>query len=200
MASLVDPSIDLFDRTDLTWEEFCALPQADEHRFAELVDGRLIVNPPTPLHQLIGIRLSLALQLWIRGGDNRGEAYYEAGVKIAERRGYVADVAWWPAERCPPPGEPPSFAQPPGLIVEVESRSTRRLDRQRKRQDYPTVGVDELWLIDPDEPSWVGYRRDPTAAAHEPYDIITETRDVDEPLTSPQLPGFSVTLAELTTR
>lgn len=199
MASLVDRPIDLLDRTDLTWEEFCALPQAPEHRYAELVDGRLIVNPPTPLHQLIGIRLSFALQLWVRGGQGRGEAYHEAGVKIAERRGNVADVAWWPADRCPPPGEPPSFTQPPGLIVEVESRSTRRIDRQRKRRDYPTVGVDELWLIDP-EPSWVGCRRDPAAATHDPYDIITETRDLDEALTSPQLPGFSVTLAGLTTR
>jgi Uma2 family endonuclease len=62
-----------------------------------------------------------------------------------------------------------------------------------RRNDYPTVGVSELWLVDPREPSAQVIR---FGAAQE---TVLEL-DASDELTSPLLPGFSVTLRDLVDR
>lgn len=74
----------------------------------------------------------------------------------------------------------------------------RRYDLGIKRQRYEQRGLPELWLIDPAGPSALVLRRssgtmaDPSAG----FDVELKLMASDE-LTSPQLPGFHVTVADL---
>ena len=180
----------------LTWEQFLALPDDDALRHAELVDGEVVLNPPTSLHQRVVFRMMAELEDWSLSPAGAGEPTMEPVVQVAPRRGYLPDVAWYPPERCAPEGQPPSFHGPPALAVEVLSPSTRLLDAQRKRTDYARVGVDELWLVDPLGPAILVLRREDDAQE------LTLVADLgpDDTLTSPLLLGFSVPVRGLVHR
>ncbi len=182
---------------DLSWTEFLALP--DEYRHAELIDGEIVMNPPSSPHQLVVGRLFAALMAWCDGSPGRGEPTMEPPVGISEQRGYLPDLAWFPPERCAPPGEPAGYTNPPGLAIEVLSPSTRIFDAVRKPADYARVGVNELWLIDPEPPRAIAWRHRSGSATGEEFDVSTEL-DASDALTSPALPGFSVVVGDLVRR
>lgn len=175
---------------DLTWDEFLALPE--ETRNAALIDGEVIVNPPTARHELVVRNLNLIFMQWIRSPDGYGEVSTQQPVKINDRRGYQPDFAWYPPESCAPPEEPPSFSGPPRLIAEILSPSTRSFDLIRKRGDYEQIGIAEVWFVDGDKRHvLVCQPREPG----KPF-VDAELKEGDT-LTSPLLDGFEVTVGEL---
>lgn len=182
----------------LTWEQFLDLPDEDRYRHAELINGEVVVTAASPLHQQIVNRLWAAIDAWARAGPLRGEVTTEPAVQVAEHRGYLPDVAWYGHGKCAPADAPPSFEQPPDLVVEVLSPSTRTFDAIRKRHDYAAIGVRELWLIEPDGPE---------ARVLRPHDALPDVFvdaetdiDADGTLSSPLLPGLAVRLGDLVER
>jgi Uma2 family endonuclease len=174
--------------TGLTWQEFLDLPE--EYRHASLIDGELYVTAASFRHQLVLSRLHVALGIWINGAEGRGVVSGEPPVQITYNRGYLPDLAWWGQSKLAPPGGPPGVDGLPDLVAEVLSPSTWRIDTVRKRNDYPTVGINEQWLIDPDEPSAIVVRHgDGPETVRELF--------AEDALTSPQLPGFGITVGEL---
>ena len=79
----------------------------------------------------------------------------------------------------------------PDLMVEVLSESTAEIDRTTKLKLYARYGVQEYWLIDPEECTAEIYRREPQG-----FERVASLQPSDS-LTTPLLPGFSVTLREL---
>ncbi len=180
----------------ITAAEFYALPDSDEYRHSELIDGEVVVNPPSLQHQRIVNRLLFAIDAWSRESDDRGEVTTEPAVEISSRRVFVPDLAWWPSDRAAPPDQPPAFEGPPALIVEVLSPSTRAFDAIRKTSDHARVGVQELWLIDPEPLGAQVFRRSQDARE---FELVLEL-DRSGRLESPLLPGFSTSLESLVTR
>lgn len=80
-------------------------------------------------------------------------------------------------------------------MVEVRSPTTWRYDVGAKRDVYERVGAAELWLVDTEAASVLVYRRS-SAEVGAGFGVALELA-ADEALTSPLLPGFSVTVAEL---
>ena len=184
----------LAGRTGLSWEEFLALPV--ETRNCALIDGEIVMNSPNAGHELCVCNLLRAWSEWYHAAPDRGEASTQQPVRIAERRGYQPDLAWYPAEQCAPPGGPPAFSGLPAIVVEVLSPSTRGFDLVRKQHDYAVVGVRELWLVDPDEPGVIVARRPSPGGA---FTEIIEL-DIAGPVESPLLPGFALPVAEVFAR
>lgn len=183
----------------LLWEEFLDLPDDPAYRHAELIDGEVIVNPPTTLHQLLVGRIWSAIDLWIRAGKGRGEVTMEPLVQVRYDRGYLPDVAWYRQDRCAPPGELPHLEGPPDLAVEVLSPSNRPLDMVVKRADYARIGVQEFWLVDPAGPWAIVLRlQDPVTSPVE--FVVAEEVGPGGKLTSPLLPGLSIAMADLVAR
>jgi Uma2 family endonuclease len=142
--TIPDPSADpdrLLTVDDL--EELYELRPEDD-RTLELDDGILIVSPyPAKIHQLVVTRLSMILSqscpasLTVLAG---------VGVNITRFQHRVPDVAVVAAD---------SFdtifqEQPPALVVEVSSPSTRIYDRNRKKDVYEGSGIPSYWIFEPD--------------------------------------------------
>lgn len=178
---------------DLTWDEFLALPY--ETRNAALIDGEVVVNPPNAQHEMVVRNLNLVFMRWIRSQVGYGEVSTQQPVKINDRRGYQPDFAWYPPERCAPPGEPPSFSGLPQLVVEILSPSTRSFDLIRKRDDYENIGIGEVWFVDGDDHQALACQR---PESEHPF-VSAELSESDI-LTSPLLEGFEVPVKELFVR
>jgi Uma2 family endonuclease len=176
----------------LTWEQFLELLDRDEYTSAELIDGQVVVSTPSWMHQRIVTALIWLIRNWVAAGPDRGEVTLNPRVRITSNRGYLPDVAWYSADRVDDEGNEPDG--PPDLAVEVLSPSTRTYELVRKRADYARIGVDELWLIDPDGPTAYVLRREGTEFA------LVDDLDADGLLTSPQLPGLAIRLGALLER
>jgi Uma2 family endonuclease len=174
----------------MTVAEFLEL---DTPRWASLIEGEIVVNQPRALHQRIVVDLVVALTLWTRGGPDRGEVTSEIAVKLDDHNWFGPDVHWYRAGRGP--GRSEIAPQPmPDIAAEVRSPSTWRYDIGSKKARYEQYGLPELWLVDTAADEIIIYRRSKPGAAT--FDVSLQLARGDD-LTSPQLPGFALSLDEL---
>ena len=132
----------------LTYDDLRAMPD-DGHRY-ELVDGTLIVTPaPKIPHQRVVGRLFIAL-------SHAAPAEYEvlvAPVDYVASEHTVLEPDVLVARRSELGLD--NLRHAPVLVVEVLSRSTRRIDMGTKRLVFEAAGVPSYWLVDPDEPGLI---------------------------------------------
>ena len=103
------------------------------------------------------------------------------------------DLQWWAHGRDLP--GPFTRPHPLGdLVVEVRSPSTWAVDIGRKRRLFEQHGVRELWLVDPLSRTVLVFARSGPEAAE--FDVERDLGPEDE-LSSPLLPGFAVSVAEV---
>jgi len=117
----------------------------DGNRY-ELLDGVLMVTPsPGSPHQGIAARLAITLGVALQ---IPGHAYiYTPGVvQLPPRTQLQPDLLVAPARL--PIGAPWVDMKDQWLAVEVLSPSSRRYDRDFKRNAYLDLGVREVWLVD----------------------------------------------------
>ena len=175
----------------MTADEFLTLPDTDDLRSAELVEGELVVDPPRARHQLVAGEIIYALMTWSRSAEARGTVWHNLGVQLDERNVYQPDVLWYPAgTELDLDAKPPSPL--PHIAVEVRSPSTWRFDIGAKKAAYERKGLRELWLVDTDAKVVLVFRR--SAPDVRTFDVALE---IDHTLTSPQLDGFELPLVEL---
>lgn len=139
-----------------TFDEIRPLVETCDWRI-ELLDGHLLVSPPgTSWHQTLCWRLSTALGMYAvprRLGRPFSPGYivYPPGVE------FQPDVLVTPwAVQLLPWREMTEWL----LAVEVLSHTTREVDLGSKRSCYMDLGVQELWLVDPDIRRVTVVRRD----------------------------------------
>ena len=83
------------------------------------------------------------------------------------------------------------MTEPPDIVVEVLSPSTREADLVSKRRQYAELGVPEYWCLDADAQEVFVFR---------PPSADPVVLGIGETLTSPQLPGFVVPVERLLSR
>ncbi len=157
----------------------------------QLVDGVMVLNEPTLLHQLVCIRLSTALVNWAHAAPGRGVPLLPIDVRMTEHDVYGPDILWFRHGRAEE-SLTELTGQIPDLVAEVRSPSTWRYDVGRKRSVYEDGGVGELWLVDTEAEAVLVYRR--SGPDVERFDVALELSDT---LNSPLLPGFSLDLKAL---
>lgn len=132
--------------------EFEALPD-DGNRY-ELLDGTVYVTPPPVVAH--GVALS-ELQHVLRTAAPDGLLVVQVvGYQASPGTVFVPDLMVIPAPA--PAGR--YVTEPPLLVVEALSRSSRTHDRVRKLAAYQAAGVGAYWILDPDEPSLLVLDRD----------------------------------------
>lgn len=174
----------------MTVAEYLELP---EQRWASLIDGEVVVNPPRALHQRVVLELVFNLTLWSRAQPGRGEATTEIAVALDEYNWFGPDVLWYREGRGP--GRSDIAPQPlPDIAAEVRSPSTWRYDIGAKKARYEQYGLPELWLVDTAADVVLVFRRSSPKAPS--FDVSLELARGDD-LTSRLLPGFALSLDEL---
>ena len=177
-------------RTRLSIEEFL---RGDWPPGAQLIDGEVIVNDPTLMHQEIAKRIVFALEVWIRAGVDRGRVGFGGNWTVAPGHVFKPDV-WWTTSEMPIDLSAARQDLPPALVVEVRSPGTWRFDVGRKRDVYEQVGVRELWLVDTPASTVIVYRRSSPDSPGFDQDAEFTADDV---VASPLLQGFELAVDDL---
>jgi Uma2 family endonuclease len=172
----------------MTAAEYIALP--NDERWCELIDGVIVVNEPRLDHGVLSARLITALQIWVDSDEGHGFVAPPVDVDIDEHNVFAPDVVWLSHVRTARERLP----RIPDLCVEIRSPSTWRYDVGTKLAHYQAAGLAELWLVDTVAESIIVQRR--SAPGMPDFDVALELAG-DDVLTSPQLPGFALRVADI---
>jgi Uma2 family endonuclease len=178
----------------MTAEEYFAV--SVERDFTELIDGVMVVNEPTLLHNLAQGEIFAALRDWTRAAPDRGLASTPTSIPVDRYNVFSPDVLWLSEPRVPERLDE-RLEWLPDLAVEVRSPSTWRYDLGKKKATYERSGLPELWLVDTASRTVLVYRR--SSRDSEVFDVELELSEAEE-LTSPQLPGFGLWIERIFTR
>jgi Uma2 family endonuclease len=176
----------------MTSAEFLALPW-EETRWLELIDGEVVMNDPSRMHNGSQGEVFLALKQWSREAAGRGYVGFPLDIQIDERNVHKPDTLWYREARAPGRSDPRPYPAP-DLVVEVRSPSTWRFDIGRKKDNYECNGVGELWLVDTAADAVYVFRRSRPDAAR--FDVSLDFGP-GETLASPLLPGFALSVARI---
>ena len=181
-----------------TCDEFDALPNPDDGRKMELIDGRVVYS------MTVGFdhgRLTGIIITWFNNfilPRALGHVLTETGFRLRElpvRAGRVRgpDVSFIKASRLPPRSETRrgSLRLAPDLAVEVASPDEREEDLQAKIAMYFEAGVPIVWVVRPDPETVEVLRRDGSRLQFRPGDTLTSVEAGFE------VEGFSMPLADL---
>jgi Uma2 family endonuclease len=172
----------------LTADEYLA---REDPRWTELVEGVLVVNEPTVLHQRVVGLIYAALLAWTQAASGRGVVSLPLDIQLDDATVLAPDVLWFAddidlgAPRAP---------RMPDLAVEVRSPATWVYDIGPKRDLYERHGLSELWLADTASRTILVYRL--TRPEGGGFDVQAELTAA-QTLSSPLLPGFAAPVAEL---
>jgi Uma2 family endonuclease len=131
-------------------EEFWALPEREDGAYYELIEGYLYMIPRSEHpHGRLDSRFNFALIKFMLDNNNEGEVYhpYAAVYRRAENSTYFEpDMMYVSRESLERMGSERTSAD---IAFEYLSKSTAAYDRTTKADAYLTLGVRELWLVDP---------------------------------------------------
>ena len=176
----------------LTYRDF--LRFADDGFRHELVDGVHYVTPsPATRHQRLSRDLLVALDGYLKR-TGLGEVFAAPFDVVLSDHDIVEPDLLVVLRNQSDMVTDKHVRGAPAIVVEILSPSTQGRDRGIKRQLYERSGVLEYWLVDSDECSVVVDRLDASGRLAPAERSLGGNGDQ---LTTPLLPGFSVSLAEL---
>lgn len=156
----------------------------------ELVRGEVVpISPGGILHSQVTMNAARLLDSHVRPLKIGRVLTGEAGVIVARRPDTVrgADVAFISYQRLPRGLSEHGFLkQPPELVIEVLSKDTSWTKMEEKVADYHAMGVDLVWVLDPQTVTLRAYPRGGAPLV---------LRDTDQATADPQVPGFVVAVS-----
>ena len=157
----------------------------------ELIDGRFVPMPPTGWpHARAEVKVSSRLARFAEASGLGTVLGGEAGIVIRRDPDTLrgADVAYISRERLARACSQGYLDVAPELIVEIVSPNDRWTDLTAKLEDYFSIGVDLVWVVDPQRRRVSCYRSPTDLALLGPGDTLTA---------EPILPGFMLPVSEL---
>ena len=176
----------------LTYEDFVQFP--DDGKRHELIDGEHYVTPsPRLRHQAIIGNLYVMIASWL-DAHPIGRAFLSpVDVVMTNVDIVVPDLLYLSNARAASTLTELHVRGVPELVVEVASPGTRKRDDGIKRRLYERQGVTEYWIIDPEVDRVRVYRREGDTFSR----AIELSREHDDVLTTPLLPGLEMPLARI---
>ena len=177
-----------------TYEDFLNFPNDGKRH--EIIDGEHFVTPsPNTKHQAVCTSLTVHLGVYLQRHLIGAVFVAPFDVVFSDFDIVEPDLIYISRERAQILTEK-HVRGAPDLVVEILSPGTRKTDEIIKRKLYERFGVSEYWVVDPELDTIKVYRRVEQAFARV-AELSAEREDV---LTTPLLPDFLVTLADVFTR
>ena len=142
MASLPNPQT-------VTYEEWLRMPEVTDF-IEEVVDGEIRISPPAKWeHALIvtNVRYVLSAQL-ARRECHVMDSSFGLVIRKAPLTSRVPDLAVF--RKSTIVEQDGYIHSAPQLVVEVLSPGNTRRERERKLEDYASLGVPEMWVVSPE--------------------------------------------------
>ena len=190
MIRRIDDPVRTFDGLRMTADEYFELGETEERY--ELIDGVIHMSPsPFPEHQHVVMEISGQIWHFLRTNPvGRVRTDLDVCLRIGAPGHdlvYQPDVVFIRDQRLA--SQRRRIVEPPDVVVEVASKSSRRFDRETKRADYERFGVMEYWIIDPEEDSFLFLRLQDGS-----YVAVPPESDAYR---STAIPGFVLDLARI---
>ena len=176
-----------------TTRDLDAMPDDGGWKRYEIIDGELFVTrAPHIRHQDTGGNIYFELGSWSRK-TQLGKPFQTPGVIFSPTDAVIPDVVWISRERLANGiDEAGHLIVAPELIVEVLSPGELNEQRDKEvKKLYSLYGVQEYWICNWQLKTLEIYRR--TAAQLQLFATLLES----DTLTSPLLPGFSISVAQI---
>ena len=140
----------------ITAEEFYELPEPNDGTKLELVKGEIVAMPmPGVEHGRVQVNISGLIWTFLKT-NKIGCVVTESGV-ITERDDDTVrgpDISYYSKERMPLEKRVVKYNDlPPDLCVEVVSPSNTKRELREKIQEYFSVGVRMVWIVEPEDRS-----------------------------------------------
>jgi Uma2 family endonuclease len=142
----------------ITGEELLAMSDIGP---CELIDGRIVRMNPTGLqHGDIVITLGSALRNFVRKRQLGRVVGGEVGIYTRREpdRVRAADIAFVSQERLADHPLKGFLKVAPELVVEIISPTDRWQDIRQKLEEYFAIGVQRVWIVEPDNRTVLVYR------------------------------------------
>lgn len=170
-------------------DEFFALGETDERY--ELINGVVLMSPsPVPRHWRVVEEV--LMQLHRHADATPGlelDTYAETDLRLNPLTVYRPDLCVY---LRPESDIPERLSEPPAVVLEVLSPSSKPLDLITKREGYRSFGVKEYWTIDPANAQVRAWR----ASGNEYAEFASEGGK----LPSAVIPGFALDVTKILRR
>jgi Uma2 family endonuclease len=176
-------------RKRLTYEDYVLFP--DDGNRHEIIDGEHYVTAaPFVRHQRIVVYLTVSLGGFLRQHPLGELLVAPTDILLSPHDIVQPDLLFISNERAAITKDA-NVQGAPDLVIEILSKSSRRLDRVVKRGAYERWGVLEYWMLDPFRKGADVWERN---AGELLRSLSASSGDV---LTTPLLPGLEIPLAEV---
>ena len=157
----------------------------------ELIDGRIVrMNPTGNVHAYLESSLVFALTSFVR--QHRLGRVLVGEVGVYTRRGpdrvRGADIAFVSTERLAGVASKGYLTVAPDLIVEIISPTDRWQDVRQKLEEYFAIGVQRVWIVEPDKRTVLVYAASADVQAY---------REGDALIGEGVLEGFALAVSDL---
>ena len=117
----------------------------------EFIEGEVVLHSPARnVHLDVTARIATILAVFVNSRE-LGEVKIEKCLCVFPRNDYEPDVVFFGKDKAATLRQDTMKFPIPDLVVEVISESTESRDRGVKFQDYAAHGVQEYWIVDPDQ-------------------------------------------------
>jgi Uma2 family endonuclease len=152
-----------------TYAEYARLPD-DGNRY-EVTDGEVCVTPaPGPRHQRIAAKLFMLLHAYVQK-QHVGEMLWDVDLLFVNGQFLRPDMVFVPTNAQPGVTDR-GVESVPGLVVEVLSPHSSKIDRVLKPPRYRDFGVPEYWVVDPHAKSIEAYRLQEKGVEPEVHTVV----------------------------
>ena len=175
----------------LNYDDLQDMP--DDGMRREVLEGELIVNPaPRRDHQVVSANLDWILQRYLRSSEAGRVFTHPVDLYLGRHDIVQPDLVVIRNSRLGIYRPEGIIDEPPDIVIEILSPSTRGVDLVRKMALYARSGVPEYWVADPEQRVLVINRL-------QGEDYVAVEPGNDGWLASPTLSGLSVDPSEVFT-
>ena len=137
-------------KVKFSYEDYQYLPGSEVKRY-ELIEGELIMVPaPEVQHQKVSRNLEFIIWQFVKKKDIGSVFYAPIDVMFSSENVLQPDIIYISKKRSGIITEK-YISGAPDLVIEIISPSTSGRDKTLKRTLYAKYGVEEYWIVDPNE-------------------------------------------------